>query len=159
MPTHWAYLVEGERHEWHIAPVGIFTKENLFKSRWITSEATVVHDAMAMVATVVEQLPSIEKLMMKVTNCAEGECVDLTLLSAAARLKLVILNQKIEHKVHLIATVLSDSIFYAEMHNIARYSVSCNICTSQYSQDGSLAKFKWPKRKKWRTPPEPYQLN
>lgn len=159
MPTHWAYLIEGTGPVWHIAPCGIFTKENTCKSRWPTSEETVVHDAMAMVSTVVERLPSLSAIIDKAVDREHGECVDLARLSAASRQKLTLLNQKTEHEVHLVMTVLADSIVYADMHNFTRYPVSVDICTPQYSQDGSLLKFKWPKRKKRQTSPDSAQLN
>ena len=158
-PTHWAYLIEDACPTWHIAPVGIYTEDNYFKSRWPTSEESVVHDAMTMVGTVVEELPCLAPIIAKATDHVSGECVDLMRLSVGARQKLNFLNQKIEHKVHLVLTVLTDSIVYAEMHNFVRYPVSVEICTAHYSQDGSLAKFKWPKRKQRRATLNPDQLN
>ena len=159
IPTHWAYLVEGARPIWNIAPAGLFSNAPICKSRWFTSPESVVDDAMAMVATVVEELPCLAAIVNSVTGHFAGEVVDLVQLSPSSRLKLDHLNRATEHWVHVVVTVLTDSIVYGQMQNFVRYPVSVEICTARYSQDGSLLKFKWRGQEKENTPPDTLSWN
>jgi hypothetical protein len=108
VPTHWAYLIEGIRPIWYIAPAGLFSDYPKFKSTWPTSPGTVVDDAMAMVATVVEELPCLVELVGSVAEHMDGETMDLSHLSGPCRKKLAQLNQTTNHPAHLVVTVLSD---------------------------------------------------
>lgn len=159
IPTHWAYLVEGARPIWNIAPAGLFSNASICKSRWFTSPQSVVDDAMAMVATVVEELPCLVSIVDGVTGHFDGEVVDLFHLSSSTRRKLDHLNRATEHWVHMVVTVLNDSIVYAQMQDFVRYAVSVEICTARYSQDGSLLKFKWRGKEKQNTPPDTLSWN
>src|SRR5438045_3980309 len=85
VPTHWAYLVEGTRPTWFIAPAGLFAELPMFRSTWPTSPETVIDDAMLMVATVVEELPCLAKIIDTVTDQLDGETVDLGQLSPPSR--------------------------------------------------------------------------
>ena len=58
-PSHWAYLLEGKHPMWFVTTTPAFPGELGFKRVWVTRRDTVVDGAMAMVAVVVEGIPTI----------------------------------------------------------------------------------------------------
>jgi hypothetical protein len=48
----------------------------------------------------------------------------------------------VKHHVHLVVTILSDSLMNGQVAEFVRYNVPADVCTASYSQDGSMANFK-----------------
>ncbi len=126
----------------------------MFKSNWLSSPETLVDDLMLGVATVVEELPFLAEGLESVTDHQNGEVVDPGKLSEMSRRNLLRLNQAVKHNVHLVVSILTDSLMNGQIADFVRYNVPVEVCTASYSQDGSMANFKGRG-----APPDPAQLN
>ena len=143
-PRNWAYLVEGQRPEWFIAPPGYYSPEDqaMFKSNWLSSPETLVDDLMLAVAMVVENKRFLALDILRVTESGNGEVVDLGKIPKARRQELVRLNQGVKHDVHMVVTILTESLMNDQFAEFMRHNVPVEVCTASYSQDGSFSTFK-----------------
>jgi len=139
-PSYWAYLVDAKHPMWFITTTPAFPGELGFKRVWVTRRDTVVDDAMAMVAVVVEAIPAIVQRVDSATDeQVDCQIVDLSQLSSPDQSDLYRLNQSTRHRVHIVATVLFGSILMGQVQDLMRYQVSVQVATEHFSQDGSLA--------------------